>query len=497
MRWSLAALVFLLSAQDGGIEFKNYTLTMHGTRQDTITYDFNGDGRLDIVSTCIDQEADPPIRWAFFYLQKADESFDTKPDRILPIPDKVVSLVFGDYEGDAAVEFGFLASDGFYVYPTGADQPTKLIHTAVFFTLPSTFVIPVWQYRQDLDANGLDDLILPAEKGYKVYFQTEKGKFHRMQELPTQQDPPSRAVTVSSRATQDRYRATALRFEKLLPRLEIADINADGKKDLVSVTRDLLTIFFMTPEGTYDVKLKERRIVKTLTAKEEAGAVEVSGIQFVDLNGDKLPELVITKIEGQLGMIDSLQTNIYIHRGNGTAAFTPDQSLYIPGLSFFPTFIDMDGDGKIDLYATFVSTGVIQKLLEAKIMGDINVSTGFWRYTDKGFRDMDYVHELLVKTEVVEKRSGIPVIYVGGDFNGDKRPDMIVVLPNQQIGFHMGREHFKGGATLIGFEANASQTIPITDQPNFIQFLDLNKDGITDLQHLYGSRAVLSISKKR
>lgn len=496
MKW-FVPLLLLGNVQDGSIDFRQYTLAMHGTRQDTITYDLNGDGRLDIISTCIDQEVDPPVRWAFFYLQKEDGSFESKPDRILQVPDALSAIVFGDYDSEPGIEFGFLAADGFYIIPRNSDKPEKLIHTAVFFTAASPYAMPIWQYRQDLDANGFDDLIIPAEKGYKIYFQTDKGKFHRVQELPTQQDPPSRAIAVSNRATQDRYRATALRFEKLLPRLEVADINADGKQDLISVTRDLLTIFFMTSDGSYDAKSKERRIVRTLTAKEEAGAVEVSGIQFVDLNGDKLPELVITKVEGQLGMIDSLQTNIYIHRGNGTAAFTPDQSLFIPGLSLFPTFIDMDLDGKLDLYATFVSTGVIQKLLEAKIMGDINVSTGFWRYTDKGFRDMDYAHDLLVKTDVVEKRSGVPVIYVGGDFNGDKRPDMVVVLPNEQIGFHMGREHFKGNSTILGFEANASRTIPITDQPNYIQFLDLNRDGITDLQHLYGNRAVLSISKKR
>ncbi len=196
-------------------------------------------------------------------------------------------------------------------------------------------------------------------------------------------------------------------------------------------------------------------------------------------------------------MVDSLQTNIYIHRGNGTAAFVPDQSLLIPGLSLFPTFIDMDRDGRLDLYATFVSTGVIQKLLEAKILGDINVSTGFWRYTDAGFKDVDYVHEILVKTEVVEKRSGVPVVYVGGDFSGDQRPDMIIVRPREEIGMHMGREHYRGSATLIGFEANASQSVPITDQPDFIQFMDVNGDGITDLQCLYKTSATLVLSKRR
>lgn len=489
-------LLFLL-LQDADIQFTSFTLAMHGDRQDTVVYDFNGDGRADVLCTCIDTETEPPTRWAFFYYQKADGSFESKPDRALPIPRQVVALVYGDFDGDAATEVGFLASDGVYFFPKDSDKPVKLIHTAVFFTAPSDFIIPVWQYRQDLDGNGLDDLLVPVDKGYKVYFQTEKGKFGRISSLESDdRDPSRRALKVSSRATQDRYRSSTLRFEKLVPRLEAVDIDGDGKKDLVSISKDLLTVFFMSAEGTYDPKAREIREVKTLSSKEQADSVEVTGIQFIDLNGDKLPELVVTKIEGQLGMVESLQTNIYIHRGNGKAAFTPEQSLLIPGLSIFPTFIDMDGDGKLDLYATFVSTGVIQKLLEAKIMGDVNITTGVWRCTDEGYKDMDYTKDLLVKSEVIEKRSGVPVVYIGGDFNGDKRPDMIIVQPGKEIGIHMGRKHYKGGSTTIGFEANPSQSIPITDQPDFVQFFDINGDGITDLICTYKGSATLVISKR-
>ncbi len=244
-------LLPLAAAAQDDVKFTTQALVMHGNRQDTITYDFTGDGKLDLLCTCIDLESDIPVRWAFLYPQKADGTFAAKPERCLQIPESACALVFGDYDGSEAVEIAFLAADGFYFFPTGADQPSKLLHTAVFFSAPSDFILPVWQYRQDLDGNKLDDLILPAEKGYKVYFQTEKGRFRRVQPLEPD-DAGRRALRVTSRAVQDRYRATTLKFEKLVPRLDVVDINADGRKDLVSVSRDLLTIFFMNADGIYD-----------------------------------------------------------------------------------------------------------------------------------------------------------------------------------------------------------------------------------------------------
>jgi hypothetical protein len=495
---STALLVLSSLTQDASPkEYSVTPLAVHGLRQDVAVYDFDGDGRLDLLVTTVDQAAEPPVRWALFYLQREGGRFEPKPDRCLPIPDAAAALIFGDFDDRAGVDLGYFASDGFYLFSWEARRPVKLIHTAVFFDSSSLLSLPVWQWKNDLDGNGLDDLILPTPTGYKVYFQTDKGRFWRIQLLePEKLEAMRRAVRVQSRVLQDRFRATALRYEKFVPRLEIVDINADGRKDLVSITRDLLTVFFMTAEGSYDLRSRVRCVVPALSDKEEEGSVELSGIHFADLNGDRYPELIITKVEGKLGLVDSLQTNIYIHRGNGEASFTSDQSLYIPGLSLFPTFIDMDADGRLDLYATYVSTGVIQKLLEAKILGDLEISTGFWRQSENGFKEMDYRHDILIKSEVLEKRSGVPLLYVAGDFNGDGRPDLTIVQKDRPIGVHMGRKHFKGSSVLLGFEANPSLTIPIQDPPDYLQFHDLNGDGAPDLLGLYKSGVTLAISRR-
>ena len=45
------------------LEFKLSWLAVHGRRESTLNYDFNGDGKLDILNVSIVNDANPPERW--------------------------------------------------------------------------------------------------------------------------------------------------------------------------------------------------------------------------------------------------------------------------------------------------------------------------------------------------------------------------------------------------------------------------------------------------
>ena len=67
-------------------------LAVHGRRQETVVFDFDGDGRPDLLNTAIDYDLDPPVRWFFLHLQKKDGTFPTKPDHLWPIPSNAAAM---------------------------------------------------------------------------------------------------------------------------------------------------------------------------------------------------------------------------------------------------------------------------------------------------------------------------------------------------------------------------------------------------------------------
>src|SRR6185503_6958089 len=84
--------------------------------------------------------------------------------------------------------------------------------------------------------------------------------------------------------------------------------------------------------------------------------------------------LVVTKIEGQLGLFESIKTSIYIHLGTGKGNFIVSEILSIDGVSIDPEFIDMDGDGKLDAVTSRLRTDLFKQAANSVIFGDVAIT---------------------------------------------------------------------------------------------------------------------------
>ena len=52
------------------LDFKLSYLAVYGRRESTLNYDFDGDGRLDILNLSINNDVNPPERWVALHLQR-------------------------------------------------------------------------------------------------------------------------------------------------------------------------------------------------------------------------------------------------------------------------------------------------------------------------------------------------------------------------------------------------------------------------------------------
>src|SRR6185436_10412671 len=103
----------------------------------------------------------------------------------------------------------------------------------------------------------------------------------------------------------------------------------------VLIRREKVTYYLQKEPGVFPGVRPHRVTYEIPTLRDEAkkDSVNLSMVRFVDINADKLADLVVTKIEGQLGLFESIRTSIYIHMGTGRGNFNADRRIMIDGVS--------------------------------------------------------------------------------------------------------------------------------------------------------------------
>jgi len=486
-------------------------LALYGRRELTLNYDFDGDGKLDILNVTINNDRNPPERWLAIHFQRNGD-YSESPDVIWPLSDQACALVIGDFLPGGGTEIGFLAEDGVYAYPWDAAArrpsatPLKLIHVRTFFRAPTLRQIPLWQWKMDLSGDGLDDLIVPLPDGYRIYFQTAPGIFGKISTLES--DLPreaERALGVSAFADAPEISPSQFVSVTELPRLEIVDINGDGLSDLVLIRKNTMTYFLQREPGVFSSKRPYRVSYEIPTLRDETNKdnINLSMIRFVDINADKLADLVVTRIEGQLGLFDSIKTTIYPHYGTGKGNFVPDPPIKIDGVSIDPEFIDMNGDGKLDVVTSRLRTDLLKQAANSVLLGDVTITYEVWQFDPRknGYmKDPVFEKQIFVRKSDLEKTGAgaVPLVFIRGDLTGDGRPDLIVIDPKtNELLIHPGREKDYGQGPRIDFDKTAHYTIKIDKHPKGLQLMDVNSDGINDIILYYNGSVGLVLSEKK
>ena len=214
----------------------------------------------------------------------------------------VFSLVIAACGGTITNNFGFT---GHETYPI--DNGINLLHAA------------------DLDGDGLNDLIVVNNLRTKInllYNQTGK---------TNQPAKPARKLEINELPADARFRIDSIPLDERLAALSVADLNHDGRPDLVCYgdAKDLEIIYNQDTNGWSDPKRWHI----------EDGRMDGNALVVGDLNGDGLPDIVLFGDNGSLYFLPQQPDHTF-----GEPQKTP-----YSGAPKAVQIVDVNGDGRNDL----------------------------------------------------------------------------------------------------------------------------------------------------
>ena len=327
--------------------------------------DFNGDGRSDIVYLRSVIENGTP-RWALFLRhQNADGSMGTAADtgwRTERLIGSSICLpeqpVVGDFNGDGRIDVAVANGPcGIHILLQGIDgrlRPGQVLQGA-----EQNFMA-----AGDFNADGRMDLVRVADAQHvDVWLQAADGTLV--------QTPRIESGVVGTLTGG---------------RVELADINRDGRLDLVFLTT------LDGRAGTTVVVLLQ--LASGGLASPELFSVSGSDVTIGDVNGDGLPDIVVVSPDG-----DSPRLSWLLQQPSGR--FSAVQSLPVEKSPRRARVADIDGDGRADVVVAH-SGGFGLGLLRQQADGSLGPE------------------EIYLMGE-----SGAATLATG-DLNGDGLPDVVV-----------------------------------------------------------------------
>jgi FG-GAP-like repeat/Regulator of chromosome condensation (RCC1) repeat len=225
----------------------------------------------------------------------------------------------------------------------------------------------------------------------------------------------------------------------------VADLNGDGKPDLVVANYgdSTISLLFNQGNGTFAAAL-----TYDVPGNPANASSNPASVVAVDLNGDGLPDIALANESA--GQVDVL-----INQGDGTVAPLGSYGLE---LSYWTTYAaaggdaiaaaDLNGDGKPDLVVSGTTDNDVSVL--------INQGNGTFA------------------AAVTYPAGTYPYSVVVADMNGDGKPDLVVANYRGTTGVSVLLN--QGGGTF-----GAPVTYPAGSYPAWAAVADLNGDGLPDI----------------
>jgi hypothetical protein len=382
----------------------------------------------------------------------------------------------------AAVDAGRLDLSSVLDLPDGASRFAEEEEAAFFSDL---------DFLEDLDNDGVVDLLLPTVTGWSIYAGRPEG-FDR-QSRHAILDPRTSSIEERVEMENNEDDDNSPSRHHLLPAFQ--DINGDQLLDLLLFDRSNEgKPFIFLNEGDLEfsdaVQLEfpdDSQGDETMVFVGDLnrdGRAEVTSQQTIELPEDAGFRQEIDDAKKPRGTYRIYNLNDQLSLSSQpTHAF--DAVGYIFGdegdqIKLPGGFQDMNGDGRQDLVSITLDFSILPLLVRVIAVQRISLRMDFQvrcQTPDGSFVTVPYL-DLSGKFKIDLNNVQIKHLsQFAGDFNGDGRADFVQLGRGRKVTIHFGK-------TNCGYESRPDLELKLRQEPRhlgFVRILDLNNDGRSDL----------------
>jgi hypothetical protein len=354
--------------------------------------DINGDGRQDLILPHWQRTLG---RELWIYEQLGDGRFSDTPRRI-EIKTEIVAVGFADLRPEPGKELVLFAGPGLFTLSTAiegyAGNLQPLVQWQLAADVPAFDTVELIRELNDIDGDGLTDLLLPGPRSWGYFRGDGTGGMTLSTEFTTLNpdlDPALQGdrdrdlstnltidaqtgirLEVSARrpspfadlvqtwqADQSAADGTLLEAENWMPAVQLADLDGDGREDMVYLNTDTdlqaqLNLHRQRPDGSFP---PEPDWHHSVTGR--------GNLRITDLDGDAFTDLV--RLEGSGDQWDAF---LFRNRNGSFDLAQPDQVMRFSGYDATLSFIDIDGDGRPELNVSYYTIPVVEAIRNTAIL---------------------------------------------------------------------------------------------------------------------------------
>ena len=364
--------------------------------------DVDGDGRLDLVLACFDEQTKK--RELRTHLRAArPPQFAGEPSTTpYALERDVIAFTFADVHASPGRELVlFTAERAVAVLPhaSPAEGPRyePLFGHRLLWAVPdATEALPLDDVVHDVDGDGHDDFLLPEVDGARLVLQRRNDGAVSflppvLWRLPAWRSPleagtasgPVRAragelrVGLFDDADEDVDRRPLVQLGARTPRMLLCDLVGDGVRDGLALRNESLWCWAIGPGAS--IAAAPASMALPLPEDRLALFDPAFDVQLADVNGDGRADLLLTTSARRNDEVE-VRIDLFVQRdAAGTWAAKPDCRLRVQTLATTPQLVDADGDGRLDLVAITVRTDLLRGLTgegQTSLQAQLNVFRG-------------------------------------------------------------------------------------------------------------------------
>lgn len=433
------ALNLVLGPSVQGQEFRAHSVWIEGEIHEVRAADLDGDGWQEmLVSSTVHHKGkmDRTLR-IFGWSGKGDEAIPLLR-HVWEVSPEAVFWDTGPVDGaDGENSCYFLSPDGLSELRgngQGALVPSLRVDAPVFVSVGQEDEFLWLDAIRDWDGDGRVEAFLPSDREARFYRQTGTAGWKMVDAVRLRPFPYYNNNYLFGRKVGG-HQYMAIVF---YPLLEPADLNGDGRKDLLVLQNGKGLCYLRGEDG----KLESEPHLWNLEIRSEEEIVRrraTLSYRVVDLNRDGCADVVVHKI-GMKFMSWSGDTAIFLGRTDGTPSGKPDQQFASRGFLSGVSVEDLDGDGYGDMSLWSVKMGLwpmVEILLRKIIHVNAQIYHGAWPQGFSAKPDSERDFELYIDADRPDFIRGL-VPNTEGDFNRDGIRDLVASKGEGKLAIYLG-----------------------------------------------------------